>query len=137
MDVGDVIDEGDHLYAPPLPHGGWTTLDVLNDPSGAPRFDGGRIIPDAMSESFVVKRGSSGPLPFRVRIDAGARGIVAHTAHASKELVLEPAHHGSWRTASTSLDTIEAGEVITLEARGSEYRDYHVWIERDAAAVTH
>lgn len=135
LDVGDVIDEGEHGYRPPLPHGGWTTLDVLTDGSGARRFDGGRTIPDGASESFIVKRGASGPLTLRVRIDGPARGIVLRTMRETKALVLEPHHDGTWRTATASLDTIDTGELVTLEAHGSEYRDYHVWIER-AAAVT-
>jgi hypothetical protein len=135
IDVGDVIDEGDHGYVPPLPHGGWTTLDVLADASGVRRFDGGRTIPDGKSETFVVKAGTRGPLTLRVRIDAGARGIALRTAHTMKELVLEPVHEGVWRSGTASLDGVDAGEVMTLEARGSEYRNYHVWIER-AAAVT-
>ena len=137
LDVADVIDEGAHAYAPPLPHGGWTTLDVLTDASGARRFDGGRTIPDGKSETFVVKSGASGPVVLRVRIDAGARGIVLRTsrATATKELLLEPVRDGMWRSGVATLDGVEAGEVVTLEARGGEYRNYHVWIERAAAVA--
>jgi len=135
IDVGDVIDEAEHAYAPPLPNGGWTTLDVLTDATGARRFDGGRTIPEGKSESFVVKSGARGPLVVRVRIDDGARGIVLRTSRVAKELVLEPVREGAWRAATTALDGIEAGERITLEANGGEYRNHHVWIER-AAAVT-
>ena len=137
LDVADVIDEGAHAYAPPLPHGGWTTLDVLTDASGARRFDGGRTIPDGKGETFVVKNGTSGPVLVRVRIDAGARGIVLRTsrATATKELLLEPVRDGVWRSAVATLDGVEAGEVVTLEARGGEYRNYHVWIERAAAVA--
>ncbi|MBX3223740.1 MAG: hypothetical protein KF795_24725, partial [Labilithrix sp.] len=135
IDVGDVIDEAEHGYAPPLPHGGWTTLDVLTDASGARRFDGGRTIPDGKSESFVVKQGAGGPLVVRVRVDAGARGIALRTSRARADLVLEPARDGAWRTATATLDGIGAGEIVTLEARGAAYRDYHVWIERAAAVA--
>lgn len=135
LDVGDVIDEGNHAYTPPLPHGGWTTLDVLADGSGARRFDGGRTIPDGTSESFVVKHGSSEPVTLRVRIDPRARGIVLRTRQRSQELVLDAPRDGSWRTATALLDGIQAGEVVTLEARGGEYRNYHVWIEREPAVA--
>jgi hypothetical protein len=70
-----------------------------------------------------------------VRIDAGARGITLHSAHGSKELTLEPVRAGAWRSATTSLDSTTAGERITLEAHGAEYRDYHVWIEREPAVA--
>jgi hypothetical protein len=132
LDVADVIDEADHAYAPPLPHGGWTTLDVLRDGDGPPRFDGGRTIPDGASESFTVRRGSAGAVTLRVRVDGEARGIVVRTEHAMKELSVDPKAAGVWRSASTSLERVDAGERITLEARGGAYRDYHVWLERDA-----
>ena len=136
VDIGDVVDEGEHAYVPPLPHGGWTTLDVLADASGARRFDGGRTIPDGSRESFIVKTAASGPLVLRARIDASARGpILLHTSRTTKELVLEPARDGAWRSATASLDGIEAGERLTLEARGGQYRDYHVWLERVASVV--
>lgn len=134
VDVGDIVDEAAHGYLAPLPHGGWTTLDVLEDASGARRFDGGRIIPDGKRESFVVKRGSRGPITLRVRIDAAANGIAMRTSSTEKALTLDPVREGAWRTAVASLDGIEAGETITLEARGGAYRNYHVWIDRAATA---
>lgn len=136
LDVADVIDEEAHAYAPPLPHGGWTTLDVRLDASGARRFDGGRTIPDGKSETFVVKSSASGPVLLRVRVDAGARGVVVRTsrATATQELLLEPVRDGAWRSGVATLDGVVAGELLTLEARG-EYRNYHVWIERTDAAA--
>ncbi|HVJ91111.1 MAG TPA: hypothetical protein VM580_15010 [Labilithrix sp.] len=135
IDVGDILDEADHAYVAPLPHGGWTTLDILVDESGTRRFDGGRIIPDGNRERFVVRHGANGPLTLRVRIDAGARGIALRTSRVTTDLVLEPARDGAWRTAATTLDGIEAHEIVTLEARGGEYRNYHVWIERMVAST--
>ncbi|MBX3201248.1 MAG: hypothetical protein KF894_24135 [Labilithrix sp.] len=135
IDVGDVIDEAEHGYAPPLPHGGWTTLDVLTDAAGLRRFDGGRTIPDGKSESFLVRRGESGPVIVRVRVDGGARGVVVRTSRGATDLVLEPAQDGVWRTGAAALDGVVAGERVTLEARGGEYRDYHVWIERAGAVA--
>lgn len=130
LDVGDVIDEAAHAYAPPLPHGGWTSLDVLVDAGGARRFDGGRTIPAGKTESFTVRRSAEGPLSIRVRVDAEARAIVMHTARGSMELTLEPPRAGHWRAALGTLERVEAGERITLEARGGDYRNYHVWIEQ-------
>jgi hypothetical protein len=132
LDVADVVDEAEHAYVPPTPHGGWTTLDILADDAGMRRFDGGRTIPDGMSESFTTKTSASGPLTLRVRIDAGARGIMLRRARSTKPLTLEPARDGAWRHASIALEGVEAGETLTLEASGGEYRDYHVWIERAA-----
>ena len=133
LDVADVVDEQAHGYAPPLPHGGWTTLDVLTDGAGARRFDGGRTIPDGASESFIVRRGAKGPLVLRVRIDALARGIELRSRQGARALDLEPAVPGSWRSAVIAVDGVTTGEQLTLTARGGEYRDYHVWIERSPA----
>ncbi len=130
LDVADVIDEGEHAYAPPTPQGGWTTLDVLADASGTRRFDAGRTIPHGKSESFVVRASAPGPLTLRVRIDGAARGIVLRAGDRTQALVLDPPRDGAWRHARTTLDGVRAGEVLTLEARDGEYRDYHVWIER-------
>jgi hypothetical protein len=71
----------------------------------------------------------------RVRIDGAARAILLRGPHAAppRPLLLEPARPGAWREASVSLDGIEAGDRLTLEADGAEYRDYHVWLERDLA----
>lgn len=133
LDVGDVIDEAAHSYVAPLPHGGYTTLDVLVDPATtARRFDGGRVIPFGARESFVVSRGAPGALVLRARIDAGARGIVLlRDGRPERELALEPPEPGRWRAASVSLeDGVRAGETLTLEARASAYSSYHVWITR-------
>ncbi|MBX3229326.1 MAG: hypothetical protein KIT84_18100 [Labilithrix sp.] len=129
LDVADVVDEAAHDYTPPLPHGGWTTLDVR-----AGRFDGGRTIPNGARESFVVRASEPGALLLRVRIDAAARGITLRSARATKELELEPPADGAWRSATATLDGVTAGERITLEAHDGEYRDYHVWLERPRAA---
>lgn len=133
LDVADVVDEEAHGYVAPLPHGGWTTLDVLEDPQTTKRrFDGGRTIPEGARESFVVAASSSEPVILRVRVNAEARRIVLRTSTREKELELEPVHAGWWRSATTSLDAITKGDVLTLEAPSGSggYRDYHVWIER-------
>jgi hypothetical protein len=135
LDVGDVISEGEHAYAPPLPHGGWSTLDVLSDSSGRRRFDGGRTIPIGTTETFTAKNGTHGPALLRLRIDASARAITVRVGSTTRDLVLEPARGGEWRTATATLPPIDAGDAITLEARDGEYRDYHVWIERTPRAV--
>jgi hypothetical protein len=136
LDTGDIIDERQHTYVPPLPHGGWTTLDVLADSVGQRRFDGGRTIPQGAHESFIVRRGARVPLRLRVRIDGAATGIVmrVHSRGTTTEkgLDLEPGREGVWRSATALLDAIDIDDEVVLEARGSEYRNYHVWIERES-----
>jgi len=134
LDVADVISEAEHAYVSPAPNGGWTTLDILDDETGARRFDGGRIIPAGGTESFVVRR-SAGARQVRivVRVDDGTRGLRLRTSRGVSELVVAPplregAH--SWREATATVDSPAVGETLVLEATNGPYRDYHVWIRR-------
>jgi len=130
IDVADIISERAHGYEPPLPHGGWTTLDILDDEQNHRRFDGGRVIPSGAAESFVVLHvPAGGRARIRVRVDARAAAIVVRTRHGTSNLAFEPAVPGAWRTANT-LAALDEGERISLEAASGEYRDYHVWITR-------
>jgi hypothetical protein len=134
LDVADVISEAEHAYVSPAPAGGWTTLDILEDESGARRFDGGRIIPAGGTESFVVRKSTDAPqVRIVVRVDDATRGLRLRTSRAVTELVVAPplregAH--SWREASATVDTPAVGETLALEATNGPYRDYHVWIRR-------
>ena len=131
IDVADVISEQEHAYTSPVPRGGWTTLDVLTDATGTRRFDGGRIIPDGLGESFVVRRSLEGArVHFIVRIDGQAIGLRLRSARGSTDLALAEARDGTWRDASAVIDAPAVGERMTLEALGGAYRDYHVWITR-------
>ncbi|MDB5214906.1 MAG: hypothetical protein JWO86_2833 [Myxococcaceae bacterium] len=152
LDVADVISEAEHGYTSPAPNGGWTTLDILADDRGRPRFDGGRIIPAGGTESFVVARRGEGARDAKrddaqrvrivVRIDEGTRGLRVHTPRATADLLVSAKAPGgaraAWREASTVIDALAPGDVITLEATSGEYRNYHVWItaEAQAAALT-
>ncbi len=135
IDVADVVSEEEHGYVAPLPHGGWTTFEILEDRSGAKRFDGGRIVPHGATESFLVR--ATGPLRLRMRVDDSARKIVVRTDRGEQELLLDPVRPGTWREATATIDLGTASR-ITLEARDGAYKDYHVWIERAAtdAATT-
>lgn len=125
LDVADVSSEADHAYVAPVPRGGWTTLDVLTDASGARRFDGGRVIPEGARESFVLRHGGRATLLARVDREAGTiRAIVGGRAI---ELTLDPPEPGAWRTARAEVDVV-AGERVILEAARGAYRDYHVWL---------
>jgi hypothetical protein len=128
IDVADVASEEAHGYAAPLPHGGWTTLDVRIDAHGARRFDGGRIIPRGARESFAIRRAPTGRTRIVVRID-GEPGSVRVRANGV-DAALEPllAADGAWREAFADLPSLREGDVVTLEAE-REYRDYHVWID--------
>lgn len=131
LDVADVISEREHGYRSPVPNGGWTTLDVLTEPSGARRFDAGRIIPAGGTESFVVRKTTEArQLRFVMRLDD--RLIGAIRIHLSNDqdpaLVVAPASSGAWREASVTIDAPRVGETITIEAVGGELRDYHVWL---------
>jgi hypothetical protein len=131
LDVADVISEREHAYTSPVPNGGWTTLDVRTDAAGTRRFDGGRIIPAGMSESFVLGPNTAGEglLRIVVRVDAGARGVRLHGPHAPIALALADAKQGAWQEA-TGMFEAAPGDVIRLEAVPGGYCNYHVWITR-------
>jgi hypothetical protein len=133
LDVADVISEAEHAYVSPAPHGGWTTLDILADESGARRFDGGRIIPAGGTESFVVRRSSDAKqVRIIVRVDDGARGLRLRTSRSVSDLVVAAPRAGAraWREASATIDTPAVGDTLVLEASAGPYLDYHVWIRR-------
>jgi hypothetical protein len=133
LDVADVISEAEHAYVSPAPHGGWTTLDILADESGARRFDGGRIIPAGGTESFVVRRSSDAKqVRIIVRVDDGARGLRLRTSRSASDLVVAAPRAGAraWREASATIDTPAVGDTLVLEASAGPYLDYHVWIRR-------
>jgi hypothetical protein len=132
LDVSDVISEAAHAYRSPAPNGGWTTLDVLADASGARRFDGGRIIPAGGTESFVIRSSSDAPrVRFVMRLDGRPVGTIrVRTPRGEAELVAKDVAPGAWREASALIDAPSVGDTIVIEAVGGELRDYHVWITR-------
>jgi hypothetical protein len=131
LDVADVISEAEHRYVSPAPNGGWTTLDVLIDASGARRFDGGRTIPAGGTETFLVARAADAPLVrIVVRVDHETRGLRVRTPRGTTELVVNATEPGTWREATALIDAPAVGDVLTLEASSGPYRDYHVWLTR-------
>jgi hypothetical protein len=131
LDVADVISEREHGYTSPAPAGGWTTLDVLVDASGARRFDGGRIIPGETSESFVLGPRVLGDAPLQIvmRVQGSAHAPRLRTATETVALDLGPETPEHWREARGAFHG-RAGDRITLEAPAGGHRDYHVWISR-------
>ena len=134
LDVADVISEAEHAYVSPAPAGGWTTLDILDDETGARRFDGGRIIPPGGTETFVVRKSCEArQVRIVVRVDDGTRGLRLRTSRGTVDLVVSPASRErarSWREATARIDTPAVGETLVLEASTGAYRDFHVWITR-------
>lgn len=128
IDVADVVSEAEHAYVAPVPTGGWTTLDVLADAHGTPRFDGGRIVPDHARESFVARRASPGRVLVLVRVDPASAGARVRTKGTDVELALEAPSPGAWRLGRAELPGLAAGDVVSLEATGGALRDHHVWL---------
>ena len=139
LDVADVISESEHAYRSPVPNGGWTTLEILTDASGARRFDGGRIIPAGGNESFrIVTSGTSiaaAQARVVVRVDAETRGIRMHTPRGTVDLVVSESPAGTWREASGTIETPVAGDELTLEAAFGQYKNFHVWISASGATT--
>ena len=134
LDVADVISEAEHAYVSPAPAGGWTTLDILDDETGARRFDGGRIIPAGAIETFVVRKSwEARQVRIVVRVDDGTRGLRLRTSRRQVDLVVSPpSKEGArtWREATALIDAPAVGETLVLEASMGAYRNFHVWIRR-------
>lgn len=132
LDVADVISEQQHRYVSPAPYGGWTTLEILQDPLGTRRFDGGRIIPEGKSESFLLTTQMPKDTHLRiwVRIDDSSDPIRLRAGHGAIDLVSSPKQPGGWRSATAAFHG-STGDVLRLEATGHGYRNYHVWIYRE------
>lgn len=129
IDVGDVLSEEAHAYASPAPNGGWTVLDVLEEPGGARRFDGGRIVPAGGVESFVVARAPGGAARIVVRTDARPGKARVRTAREEHALEIDAPREGAWTMGTATFSSLAAGERVEIVADGVELRDYHVWIE--------
>jgi hypothetical protein len=131
LDVADVISEAEHHYVSPAPDGGWTTLDILTDKTGARRFDGGRTIPDGRVEQFVVRTSTDAEqVRIVVRVDAATRGLRVYTPRSTANLIVSASAPGAWSEASATIATPAAGDAIVLEATSGQYRNFHVWITR-------
>lgn len=128
IDVAHLASERASSYLAPQPHGGWTTLDIRVDEAGARRFDGGRIVPDGASESFVFDRTDvTGPVEVRMRVDDAAHGV---TLRGVGELEMAPPRSGAWRAARIRVPHLAAGQRLVFEAHGGEHRTYHLWVAR-------
>ncbi len=131
LDIADIVSEEEHGYVSPVPRGGWTTLEVLADASGARRFDGGRIIPEGASETFVVRNsGNAKRVRVIVRVDANARGLRIRSTAGTTAFEMVTPQGGTWREVMATINAPALGDVLTLEATSGPYRNYHVWLTR-------
>ena len=119
LDVGDVESESAHGYEMPSPHGGYAVMDVRE---GA--FDGGRIVPEGMSEAFrALVDAPRAALLVRSDGDVTARVVLGTTERA-----LVASKQPGWTHAvTTDVVSVTRGERIVLRADHT-LRDYHVWI---------
>lgn len=130
LDVADVVSEREHGYVPPLPHGGYVTIDVKRLRDRGARFDAGRVIPEGAQETFVVRKAPDDGHGFVVvRVDDGADGLRLRTRTGDVPLILAPLEVGSWRVARAEVRDLAKGDVLTLHG-GRTYVDHHVWITR-------
>jgi hypothetical protein len=130
IDVADVISEAEHDYASPAPNGGWTVMDIRGG-----LFDAGRIVPEGTHERFRIARGAR-PATIFVRASEGAGDVElgVNDVRAPLARVAE----GPWTVLAARLvNGVSAGDVVTLRAVRGEYRNFHVYLTREAhAAVT-
>lgn len=136
VDVADVLSEAEHAYVSPAPNGGWTTLDVLTDGRGTPRFDGGRILPEGTRASFAVRVAVPEGAEVVVRTDAGSGEARLVGPHGVVPLDLEPVREGAWRTGHAKPGPLAPGDVLAVEATRGTFRHHHVWVVAAANAFS-
>lgn len=136
LDVADLVDEREHLYALPAPGAGYAIQAVRNDATGAPRWDGGRLVPDGVSESFAVPLAlSPGPALLYARTDTpGVRVHVEVTRNgvtvAIAERVLEGSPEGAWVECPIPLVDVRGGDRVVLRPMGGTLRSFHYTLVR-------
>lgn len=140
IDVADIVSEKAHRYQAPLPEA-HAISDIFVDQRGERRFDGGRVIPEGKTESFVVNNAGGGRGRIVVRVDAGAGLIRMRTKTGEVDLEMTPLSPDApgdrgdpgaprWREATAPIDALATLDEIELTAARGAYRDYHVWIVR-------
>jgi hypothetical protein len=93
-------------------------------------FDAGRIVPEGQRERFRVLQGAR-PATVVVRTTPGAGVVVIETRGARTPMVQLP--FGPWMLLVARLEGgVSPEEAIALHAARGEYRDFHVWVARDA-----
>jgi hypothetical protein len=136
LDVADLVDERAHLYALPAPGAGYAIQAVRDDAAGKPRWDGGRLVPEGVSESFAVPVAlSPGPALLFARTDApGVRVHVEVTRNgavvAIAERVLEGGAEGAWLECPIPLSDVRGGDRVVLRPLGGTLRSFHYALVR-------
>lgn len=135
LDVADLVDEGANEYEFPRPKGGWVVGAVLREPDGRLRHDGGRIVPEGRSESFVIgPRLERGPARLRLRTDDGPAVELSVAVHRGEEVAQEqplslpvrPA--GRWHEAELDLPDLRPGDRVRVTAVKGTWRSFHYWL---------
>jgi hypothetical protein len=139
LDVADLVSERAHGYEAPFPKGGWVVGAVLGGLDGAPRFDGGRIVPEGHAEAFrvdaSVPRGparlalrTDSPGPVALRIGLERDGVVK----SSRDVDVPAVAGAAWGEIEVPFDDVAGGDrVIVLALRGT-WRTFHAWVLRPA-----
>jgi hypothetical protein len=103
----------------PSPRAGYAVANVLGG-----RFDGGRIVPAGMHESFVARAAGATVV---VRSDEAIDAIVK--TPRGEATLSAPRTDGAW-TVATARASIERGDRVEITAR-AWLRDFHVWILKE------
>ncbi|MEJ7731688.1 MAG: hypothetical protein WKG00_21060 [Polyangiaceae bacterium] len=142
LDIADLVSERAHDYWPPVPHGGWV-VGAERRLAGAPRFDGGRVVPEGRAESFRVESGvESGPATLVVRTDVDVDvelevAVVPGDAPASApetpgQRLVVPGRDdvAEWREVSVPLARVRGGDRVEVRARRGAWRSFQMWLVR-------
>ena len=138
VDVADLVDERDHDYVFPGPRGGWVVGAVLALADGAPRFDGGRVVPEGKEESFVIREDvPPGPTVLVLRTDGGPDGLAGVVVErggrtvSTAEAALPQRPADRWYELRVPLADARGGDRLRVLALRGALRDFHLWLLRE------
>lgn len=136
LDVADLVDERAHGYVLPGPGAGYAIGAVRDDATHTPRWDGGRIVPDGVTESFVVPDAvPAGPALLLVRSDTAGARVHAEVQRFGQtvglaERVVEGGANGAWVECPVPFFDVRGGDRIALRPLGGPLRSFHYALVR-------
>jgi hypothetical protein len=133
LDIGDIVDEREHAYAMPHPHAGYVIASILEDPHGQKRYDAGRLIPQGMNESFVVRGNfARGERVLVIRTDdKESRQILVTVAGEATPFPasLEASDGIKWSETRVVIEKLGPGDRVSVRAEDGALRSFAYVVE--------
>jgi hypothetical protein len=131
IDLGDLLSERAHAYAPPAPRAGYAVMRVLPDPRDPARdvWDGGRHTPPGRTERMVVRGLPAGrpvDLLFRTAADVETT-LEVQVGERVYPQVLAPRPGWVEFALPLAADEVRPEVPVRITARRGDWINYHLW----------